>query len=365
MAERSLSTPHQGYHWDGRTGRFFEGWYFRLTLPNCGQTFAFMYSIDDPAGGTPLAGGSAQILGPDEQYLCRTLPNPHQFWAWPDALGLGHWRYSSLPQPAQYLAAQEFDTHVQEGYQVTATWHQGRLRDPRTGAIATWQYTTQPCYGWGNPHAAQLATAGWLSYWPIFEPGWQILMAHGRSSGWIEWQGQRYTFEQAPAYAEKNWGSAFPTKWFWIQANAFAEHPDLTVTAAGGRRQVLTWMESVGLVGIHYQGQFYSWQSWDSQVAWQVEPWGDWRIQAQNQAYHVELHGTTDRPGAYVRVPTREGLVFNCRDTTQGRLTLTLRDCRRKVILLQATTDLAGLEIGGSPWDETWRVGAPIAESDP
>jgi len=23
------STPHSGYHYDGRTGRFFEGWYFK------------------------------------------------------------------------------------------------------------------------------------------------------------------------------------------------------------------------------------------------------------------------------------------------------------------------------------------------
>jgi len=24
---------------------------------------------------------------------------------------------------------------------------------------------------------------------PIFEPGWQILMAHGLATGWIEWNG--------------------------------------------------------------------------------------------------------------------------------------------------------------------------------
>ncbi len=33
-----LQTPHSEYHWDGSNNRFFEGWYFRVTLPmSCQQ----------------------------------------------------------------------------------------------------------------------------------------------------------------------------------------------------------------------------------------------------------------------------------------------------------------------------------------
>ncbi len=35
-----LQTPHSGYHWDGSSRRFFEGWYYRVTLPAERQTFA-------------------------------------------------------------------------------------------------------------------------------------------------------------------------------------------------------------------------------------------------------------------------------------------------------------------------------------
>lgn len=31
----------------------------------------------------------------------------------------------------------------------------------------------------------------------------------------------RYEFQDAPAYAEKNWGGGFPSKWHWIQCNSF------------------------------------------------------------------------------------------------------------------------------------------------
>ena len=56
----STQTPHSGYHWDGSDRRFFEGWYYRVTLPT-GETFAFMYSIEDPIGGKTHSGGAAQI----------------------------------------------------------------------------------------------------------------------------------------------------------------------------------------------------------------------------------------------------------------------------------------------------------------
>ena len=31
----------------------------------------------------------------------------------------------------------------------------------------------------------------------------------------------RYEFQDAPSYAEKNWGGGFPSKWHWVQCNSF------------------------------------------------------------------------------------------------------------------------------------------------
>jgi tocopherol cyclase len=348
-----LQTPHSGYHWDGSARRFFEGWYFRVTLPNCGETFAFMYSIEDPVGGKPHSGGAAQILGARDEYLCRTFPNINGFWAWPEVLGLGHWQ--RLDGRPQYLEPEEFAQQEGDRYQVTATLHQGQLRDPGTGASARWHYTTRPIYGWGDRNQPQQSTAGWLSQFQIFEPGWQILMAHGLSTGWIEWNGDRYDFEDAPAYSEKNWGGSFPQKWFWLNCNAFEGEPDLALTAGGGRRSVLGLMESVAMVGIHHGGRFYEFVPWNGSVKWQIQPWGDWRVQAQTADYTVELVGTTDQRGTPLRAPTAEGLIFACRDTMRGNLTLTLRDRPTGRLIVQAHSHLCGLEVGGEPWDEPWK----------
>ncbi|AFY67006.1 tocopherol cyclase [Geitlerinema sp. PCC 7407] len=356
---RSLQTPHSGYHWDGSDRRFFEGWYYRVTLPDVRETFAFMYSIEDPQGGQFHSGGGAQILGPRDEYLCRTFPDCRGFWASPGELALGHWQAIAPGETPRLLPPADFDHQIAEGYQATATWHQGKLRDPGSGQTALWEYGIEPVYGWGDRGAAQQSTAGWLSFLPIFEPGWQILMAHGLASGWIEWNGQRYDFTCAPAYSEKNWGGAFPEKWFWVNCNSFEDEPDLALTAGGGRRGVLTWMESVAMVGLHYRGKFYEFVPWNARVSWHIKPWGYWQIRAENERFAVEVTGICDRPGTPLRAPTRDGLIFCCRDTMHGAVSLSLkaRSPHGWTPIVEASSSLGGLEVGGGPWDEPWVSG--------
>lgn len=354
-------TPHSGYHWlAGMQGRFFEGWYFRLTLPESAETFAFMYSIDDPAGDSHLSGGAAQILGPGEQYLYAPLPNLNYFWAWRHCLGVGHWqRISSGTERRGFLPADAFFSTVQRGYQATATLHQGCVEDIATGAIARWHYHIEPVYGWGPPDTPQLPTAGLLSYLPVADPGWQIVMAHGRATGWADWQGKRYQFQNAPVYAEKNWGSRFPRRWFWIQANAFASAPDLTLTAAGGLRQVLGNEEAVALVGVHYRGQYIALTSLNARFAWKVAPWGHWHIEVQSHRYHIVITGVAPQAPAQVRVPTLTGLRFACWDTTHGELQVDIwqrspTSPDEATSIVSARTSLAGLEVGGEGWQRPW-----------
>ncbi|BAY71216.1 tocopherol cyclase family protein [Anabaena sp. FACHB-709] len=354
---KTLQTPHSGYHWDGSSRRFFEGWYYRVTLPDCGQTFAFMYSIEDPIGGKAYSGGAAQVLGADDEYICRTFPDVNKFWASPDVLALGHWGETNLNTKPIYLLPAEFERHVQQGYQATATINQGIIADPATGNYCRWRYEIQPIYGWGNQDGIQQSTAGWLSFLQIFEPGWQILMAHGLATGWIDWNGKIYQFQNAPAYGEKNWGGAFPEKWFWLNCNSFDGEPDLALTAGGGRRGVLWWMESVAMIGLHYQGKFYEFVPWNSKVEWNIQPWGRWQMKAKNLDYEVELTGTTHLPGTDLRAPTVQGLQYCCRDTMQGKLDVELRQIRGKnpLVILKAHSYLCGLEIGGDSWSNSWQ----------
>eukprot|EP00898_Chlorokybus_atmophyticus_P002292 jgi/Chlat1/3063/Chrsp21S03318 len=374
-----LKTPHSGYHYDGTPRRFFEGWYFRVTIPEVRQSLAWMYSIEDPYGAE-FTGVGAQIMGPDDSYLCQFSTDLRNFWASRHDLQLGNTfkakQLASLDHkpPRNEIPAQDWQARVSEGFQVSTTWHQGCLHDDgRSGSapsppLARWEYSTRPVYGWGNASSPQnqKSTAGWLAALPVFEPHWQILMSHGLSTGWVEWGRTRYEFKDAPSYSEKNWGGSFPKRWFWIQCNAFKGMADLAVTVAGGRRGlplVPGLEEDVALVGVHTGGKFYEFVPWTGSLEWEVAPWGLWTIRGITDEYEVVITATCEPDdGTVLRAPTADkGLSPFCRqvDTFFARCELSLwrRSFGRRgdAIVNKAVSDLAAVEVGGGPWWTEWR----------
>jgi tocopherol cyclase len=88
-------------------------------------------------------------------------------------------------------------------------------------------------------------------------------------------------------------------------------------------------------------------------MTWQIQPWGEWRIQAVNQDFRVELIGTTDLAGTMVSTPTAQGLVMCCRDTLKGLLSIDLKTLQGQQII-KASSRNAGLEVGGNNWHQGW-----------
>ncbi|NEQ63865.1 MAG: tocopherol cyclase, partial [Moorea sp. SIO4A1] len=120
--------------------------------------------------------------------------------------------------------------------------------------------------------------------------------------------------------------------------------------------------EAAALIGIHYEGKFYEFVPWNSEVSWQIEPWGNWQMQGRNGEYEVELTGTTDYPGTPLLAPTEQGLNLICRDTMQGNLKLELKQRRGDNVepILIAESKLCGLEVGGIPWQKPWNSSAKL-----
>lgn len=51
----SVSVPHCGYHFDGSDRRFFEGWYWKVQIPECNDSFALIFSIEVRVCSSKLA----------------------------------------------------------------------------------------------------------------------------------------------------------------------------------------------------------------------------------------------------------------------------------------------------------------------
>src|SRR5690625_306471 len=70
---------------------------------------------------------------------------------------------------------------------------------------------------------------------PALNQYWHPWLLGGRARGWAELEGERWEFDGAEVYGEKNWGAeGFPDSWWWGQAQAFSE-PGTCVAFAGGQ----------------------------------------------------------------------------------------------------------------------------------
>ena len=358
-------------------------------------SFAFIFSIEDPGlTGSDLQLSCAQVMGPNDTYLVQADKDDTKFWAWEHQQGLGctfEFQDDNIDaSTTTSIHPEEWDSKVKTGFQMLPNRLQGKLvgHDGSLGGVLEGQGVPGECFfdlkidpivGWGDFGKAQKSTAGWLAKYAVFEPHWQCTIADARASGTVTWKGKTYTVENAPFYAEKNWGGAFPIKWYWVQCNVFdgymgGKDNHLSVTAGGGTRKLPAGQkESLGMVSVHYNGKFYEAVPWTGTMEWEVSPWGSWILKGRctkgTRPFEVVIVaecGAED--GVDLRAPTeRDGMVYFCRDSFYAETTLTLWelvwDAEKKdyvradgpPLIDGAKSRQGAVEIGGGPWWYTWK----------
>ena len=388
-----MPTPHTDCHFVPshpayqqpirRRRRFMEGWYYRLTIPDVGS-FAIIVSNEDP--GRPRTSlACIQVVGPHDQYLVQADRDATKFWAEKNAFGCV-FAASGLDPKRTELGVDEWNEKVDSGFQIRPSVEShaflGRIRghDGTLGGVLDGQgvpgtcdfdFSVRSLCGWGDSDQPSKSTGGWLASFRVFEPHWQVTMADGRATGVITWMNTTYDFVDAPFYAEKNWGAALPPKWYWTQCNAFEGYDQLSVTAGGGIRTIpFGRKESLGMIGVHYDGTFFEAVPWTGNMEWEVETWGSWKLRGNStlsrRPFAVELEYSCDQEtGLVFRAPTPdEGMVYFCRDTFEANTTLTLwelesdgKEYMRKEppLIDRARSTVGGAEVGGGPWWSTWK----------
>ncbi|CAB9523910.1 tocopherol cyclase [Seminavis robusta] len=389
-----------------------EGWYYRLTLPEDqgNVSFAFIISIEDPGNDkSHLKLACIQVVGPHDEYLVQADTDDTKFWASKDEQAFGcNFAYNcdQQQQTDQHkyttsLTKDQWQEQVESGFQVLPNHLIGKVKghDGTLGGVLEGQGIPGECYfdisidqvlaGWGDVNATQKSTGGWLASFAVFEPHWQVTLADARVSGTVKWKNSTYNFQNAPLYAEKNWGKALPSKWYWTQCNSFEGYTKdpskaLSVTAGGGIRQVpFGKQEALGMVSVHYQGKFYEAVPWTGTMGWKVDTWGSWvlygRCTEGDRKFQVEITYQLDpkvTPGLVFRAPTpKEGMVYFCRDTFEAETTLTLweleynddtREWEPKPgppLIDNAKSKQGGAEVGGGPWWDTWENDSQLKRS--
>ena len=174
---------------------------------------------------------------------------------------------------------------------------------------------------------------------------WHPVVLAARADGEASLGGVRVRFDDATAYAEKNWGPGFAGHWWWGHADAFPER-DAAVAFAGGRLALLGGIASPTAVVVRLGTQVLRFAPPVAKVRAAATA-SAWRIRARTPRYALEIEGAAGpAPPHILPVPDAAARRVDMRSRQHLAGTLRLRLCRGGRALFEGESPLAGLERG-------------------
>lgn len=187
--------------------------------------------------------------------------------------------------------------------------------------------------------------------------GWFPAQADASCTGQYEVQKpsgelKTVTFDHAPCYQDRNWGTSFPKWWTWLVSNHFSEDPTATLAVGGGFPKVLGHEILQGVtIGLNYQGHVYTFRPEDFTKETTDVCFGKWHVVAESLTNKIEIDAYAP-PSEFMDLsfPTPQGEVFHDLETLSGSMTVKLYSRATPVLdfslTTTLTTDLAGIEYG-------------------
>ncbi len=156
-------------------------------------------------------------------------------------------------------------------------------------------------------------------------------------------------FDGGRGYAEKNWGSSFPSTWIWMQSNHFQD-PDVSFMLAVARMDFHARPIQGLTCGLMQGNQLHRFCTWSGgRVARIVADDGTMTLCVENRRHRLEVEATRS-DSTEMRVPHLDGMTGTVLESLSSRLRVTLsrKDGGR---VLEDTGRCAGFEVGGHPGD--------------
>jgi len=192
-----------------------------------------------------------------------------------------------------------------------------------------------------------LGGGGLFSALPYLNQYWHPYRLGGTAIGHLEQRGERWELDGYTLYAERNWGAGFPDLWWWGQAHDFPGH-DLCVVFTGGLLRLGPVGRPVGGVVLRHGDEVIRITP-PGFVRSDITP-NRWVVTARSLRYRVRLEGSGRGVLPHVLpvpIPDERRNVDRDFEHLAGHLRCTLH--HRGQLVLDATSNLAGLEVGSLP----------------
>jgi hypothetical protein len=312
---RGIQHP-EGFHGNGKTRNYFEGWYFKIVSQDQSQKWAVIPGIFRGLGGSSRDEAFVQVL---------------------DGSTGRSW-YHVYPVEEFQASETNFDVKVGDNHfsskQVKLNLPQLKGELKITTELKPWPVTL-----------ASPGIMGWYGLVPFMECFHGIVSFSHQLEGKLEVEGKTENFSNGKGYIEKDWGRNFPSGYIWLHSNHLKNYEDASLI---GSAAIIPWLGKPFrgfILGLHHGGQLYSWTTYnkskeehltidDSHISWKVSgPSGVLELKAERKR------------GGLLHAPLREAMHQRVEETLDG--VVEVKHTKDGQVLLESTATTSGMEVFG------------------
>ena len=297
----------------GRTRNYFEGWYFKIVVPERNLAYAFIPGISYGAEG-----------------------EGHAFLQVLDGVGATS-AYHRYPVAEFEPAADSF--YLQLG---PHSFSADRLRIDLSELQINLEFTD--VHPWRKRTLAP-GIMGWYGFVPRMQCYHGLISYHHRLRGSITVEGTKHTAVDGVGYTEKDWGSGFPEAWVWCQSNHLSGLKGPACLMASVAK--IPWLGSsfTGFLAVFMlRGETHLFTTWArARVQSAFEASGAVRLRFSAPGKRLEVMGTP-APGGDLASPV-SGAAMTGKINESLQAELSVRLWLRNELAYEGTASWAGLEV--------------------
>ncbi len=278
---------------------WFEWWYYKITIPNTGKSYFFVYGIVNPW----------DLLGQHHSsraYI--TMGDFHQ-----------KLQFENTYDVSSFKASYE-NTHIEiaQNY-ATDREFKGQLRNSQSQTLVQWDVAIKKQWSFN--------AQGWLLGSGITDIDWYPAQASATCSGTIISGKEKISFTDAPCYQDRNWGKQFPDWWAWIVSNYFDHHAHTTLAIGGGKPTVKSLPAPTGgmFIGLKHKEQEYSFRLNELNPVFANISMGKWKLLGLNATHMIKVDASAPREQFMdLQFMTPQGNIFHDYETLNGNVLVKL-----------------------------------------
>ncbi len=184
---------------------------------------------------------------------------------------------------------------------------------------------------------------GPFTYVPFMECRHGIVNLRQRLRGQLEFDGERFDFDDGEGYVEKDWGRSFPEDWIWLQANHFSD-PRASFMFSVARIPWLGRQFTGQIAFLRTAGSFHRLATYNRA---KIERLAIGRDQVEARIRHpshlLEMDARFS-PGGLLRAPKNGVMTRTIEETLSAEVSVRLTD-RHGAVLFEDRSAQVGMEI--------------------